>query len=107
MAIIIDCVLYIIGLLIINSFFGLPILIIAGVILIILNIRYHTNFLRKLMRTFHLANEVRMTAINTKLKITRENIQKANIEHDKEIKNSLTEKQYKQLIKDINDVSLK
>lgn len=104
MPIVVEYIFYLICLLIINAIFGLPMLIIASVILIIYNIRYHTTYLLNFIKVLLIVNEMKTNTIQDKLKITPEEVEKERKEYDEKAKNTLTEKQYKELNKVIRQV---
>lgn len=72
-------------------------------IVLLLVMELIADYLRALVRTTHIANECKITAITRAMKITEDEIEKIGNEFD----DKLTKEQRDDLIKDFNRVGLK
>lgn len=81
-------------------FLGLVALLIYIYIMLVIKIDVNTDYLRKLIRVFQLGNEVKITAIIRKLKITNQEITNVT----QETKGNLSEEQWISLEKDAKDI---
>lgn len=61
------------------------------------------DYMRKLIRVFHVMNEVKLSGIIKKLNVTEEELKKIG----DDVENDLTEEQRKSLYQDMNDLGLK
>ena len=88
----------IIAIILIN--WDLKIFLIYAYLLIVFKIDVAVNFLRKLIRVFHVSNEVKLISLQRKLKVKDEETQ----DIIKETEDNLTEEQLTQLKKDVTDL---
>lgn len=65
--------------------------------MIVWHIHYSVDFLRKLIRTFQIHNEIKIEAISKKIGVTSKDIKEAQEEYMQQ----LTEKQIKQIEKEV------
>ena len=103
-AIVIEYFFYVIGLYIVNAIFGLPSLVIASTLLVVVNVRFHTEYLRKIIKTFQIINEITFETIKKKLKVAPGDIKEAGEDYDDKLKKMLPEAQYNQVNKEIEEV---
>jgi len=69
-------------------------------IVLLINIYIVTDYLRKLIKVFQVANEMKLVAITRKLKITNKEI----VDIGEEVNRNLSKKQQADLEKDIRDI---